>query len=177
MPKMVFKAPFSLPSFKPLSRSSSPAPPPPPPRTPTTPQLDTLPAPNSPPKDLKSRNSMDLPSSTLDHPAVVEGKRSRSLSRPLGILSIRSSTPLGTPNPSPKLGANTALPPTPPVGGGPATNGGSADAASYMEAVGLRMSEGVNKALAGSLTGGGEWKGRKGLARGSGKDLGLMIVR
>lgn len=72
------------------------------------------------------------------------------------------------------MGGNTDLPPTTGAGGGGVSaNGGGGGG---LEAVGLRMSEGVNRALAGGI-GGGEWKGRKGLARGSGKDLAAMVIR
>lgn len=173
---MGLRTPFALPSFKPLSRSSSPAPPPPPPKTPTSP-------PKGKDSSDRGRNSSDLPQVAAEQPA--DSKRSRSLSRPLGILSLRSSsTPVTTPTPSPKLGGNSALPPqTPPAtsAGLPATPGGGAgatggDAASYMEAVGFRMSDAVNRALAGG-PGGGEWKGRKGIPRGCGRDLGAMIAK
>ena len=185
---MGLRTPFGLPSFKPLSRSSSPAQPPPAQSTTDHPAR----TPGSPPKGKETtnrgRSSADLPPAVLpsSETPVADSKRSRSLSRPLGMLTLRSSsTPVQSPTPSPKLPQNTALPPqTPPVGpaAGPAQTAASAgpngggDAASYMEAVGFRMSEAVNRALVGG-TGGGEWKGRKGIARGCGKELGAMIAK
>lgn len=192
---MGLRTPFALPSFKPLSRTSSPAP--------LTP--NTTGAPTSPPKEKATLRSLsgrgltrgraDVPPTSFDEPADKDGlsKRSRSLSRPLKILNMSSSsrpptpgaTPLGTPNPSPKM------PGTPLPGSGVGVShagangvttlagagiGQQADASSYMEAVGLRLSESVGKALTGTA-GAGDFKGRKGLVRGSGRELGGMVIK
>jgi hypothetical protein len=45
-----------------------------------------------------------------------------------------------------------------------------------MEAISMRLGEGVRDALAGSA-GVGDFKGRKGLARGAGRDLGAAVIR
>jgi hypothetical protein len=71
--------------------------------------------------------------------------------------------------PSPSLSAaGNGAPPSPAAG--------TAEASSHIEAVGLRISEAVTRALVGSASA-GEWKGRKALARGSGKDVGSAVVR
>lgn len=175
---MQLRAPFALPSFKPLSRSASPAP--------NSngnvigSESGALTPPLSPPKGAdRGRKSTELSAlpSPLASPALAsvaalngDEKRSRSLSRPLAKFSLgssRSPTPVGTPVPSPKLGGTAVLPGVNVKGGVAAPSNANNDPSTNMEAVGLRISEAVTRALAGSSTA-GEFKGRKGVARGTG---------
>ncbi|CED82964.1 hypothetical protein [Phaffia rhodozyma] len=148
---MVFKAPFPLSTFKPLSRTSSPAP------------TNSRASPELPPSPPRGRPSLDGPENNE--------KRSRSVTRPRHILSLsRSATPISTPSPSPQM-SSTPLP----AGSAPLVNG-STESVCHIETVGERLSEAVTKALAGSLTA-GEFKGRRGLARGSGRDVATMVIK
>lgn len=185
---MQIRAPFALPSFKPLSRSASPAS-----GTAHVGPDGALTPPLSPPKDGgRGRKSAELasvpsplPSPGLSFIAIEHGasageqKRARSLSRPLAKFSLSSSrapTPAASPAPSPKLGGAAVLPPSAAVvkGGNAAPAPASADPSANMEAVGMRITEAVTRALAGSASA-GEFKGRRGIARGTGADLARVV--
>lgn len=185
---MQIRAPFALPSFKPLSRSASPAPPGH--GTVDHHQPGALTPPLSPPKDTgRGRKSAELgggltppalpsPALSADGSAGDGQKRSRSLSRPLGMLSLtgssRAPTPVGTPAPSPKLGGSAVLPGGGIKGGNAAPSNVNGDPSANMEAVGLRITEAVTRTLAGNVLA-GEFKGRRGIARGAGIDLAKAI--
>lgn len=180
---MQIRAPFALPSFKPLSRSASPAP-----GHSSVDLPGALTPPLSPPKDVgRGRKPVELggatppalPSPALSADGSEQQKRSRSLSRPLGMLSLstssRAPTPSGTPAPSPKLGGSAALPGAVVKGGNAAPSNANGDPSANMEAVGLRITEAVTRTLAGNAVA-GEFKGRRGIARGTGTELAKAIL-
>lgn len=110
----------------------------------------------------------------------ADGKpRSRSITRPLSSLHLslggvpaasqpptQPSTPAPAPlsrPPTPKVGA-AALPPAPAQENG--------HPAGFMDAVGLRLSEQVNKACVGV-----DWKARKGFKKNAGWQVGESVVK
>lgn len=155
----------TLPILNRPSRPSSPAPP----STTTTPIPGTIPKPSDGNDKPRSRSLSRQITDKVSHlnlsgvPANTNGSGTILTSQPLG--KAKGPTPPGTRPGTPRI-AGTPLPGTP-VGD---PNG--APQSGYMDVLGLRLNEAVNKACTGV-----DYKAKKGFKKGSGWSVGEAVVK